>query len=708
MEDWAGPSAGEPCRLLHASLFGPFTLRTAHGAEIIIANRRARALLAMLCLAPGEALERDYVSKLLWPGRFQEQARASLRQSLLSLDKLLGPVAAGVLHVSHRRIAIDPARIHSDLAELEAALADGRAADARGMLVAIGNRPLLDQMDLGDPFREWLTAQRRHVESRLQIAIDGALATLERDGHSAERTLLVDAWRACVSALAVRQDRKARIAVLPFELHDAIGGPFFLADGIVEELTFRLGGISALAVVGRTSVMSVAGSGRTLPEMAAALNVSHLIEGNVHRFPEGIRVNLGLIDGRSGTAIWSERYNGTLADVMGSRDIIGSRLVAGLCEALGVDAPPALARRMTTNREAYALYLQGRALFMKTLGDNVITKAIERLEQALRIDPDFAECWAALAEAHLYSATFTPTPDRLERGEAMAHCARRAIALDPSQGYARVTLAVYEFTRHNAVAALDLALEAYRLAPNNSEVAVRLGAFLLFLGRPRAALPYIEAAIERDPVHGRNYATLCAAHLCLGDLDRAVDAAQSMADLGFPAGPLAIAHAARGDHQRAVEIYYDLRMLFGTMIMRPPGMPPIDDAARDAYFLFAAKGVCSGDAEARAAYCRMLDALHRTMADPYDISIAYPAIFMGHADLVMKIYGEQPNLSNLFGLMHLWAEVDPIRRTVEHPDFMAFAQRIGFVAAWEKHGWPDRMPRPDGLSLPPLDRPHAG
>jgi hypothetical protein len=164
-----------------------------------------------------------------------------------------------------------------------------------------------------------------------------------------------------------------------------------------------------------------------------------------------------------------------------------------------------------------------------------------------------------------------------------------------------------------------------------------------------------------------------------------------MADLGFPAGPLAIAHAAMGEHDRAVEIYYDLRTLLGTMIMRPPGMPPLDDAARDAYFLFAAKGVCSGDAEARAAYCRMLDGLHQTMADPYDISIAYPALYTGHADLVMKIYSEQPNLSNLFGLMWLWSDVDPIRRTVEHPDFMGVAERIGFVAAWKKHGWPERM-----------------
>ncbi|CAN5449881.1 hypothetical protein BH09PSE4_BH09PSE4_04560 [soil metagenome] len=681
----------EPGDTLRVCLFGGFAMTTLAGGEIPISNRRARALLAMLCLAPGEALERNYVSKLLWPGRFQAQARASPRQCLSSLDKVLAPWADGVLDVSHGRIRINPLRIRSDLADVEVALAQGRARDALGLLSHIGNRPLLDQMDVGEPFREWLAAQRQHVERRLQLGVDGVLAALEREGNVAGRAELSDAWRACGRAPALQQDRKVRIAVLPFEQYDAIGEPLFLAEGVVEELTFRLGSVPALAVIGRTSVISVAGGGRTLPEMASALDASYLVEGTARRFTDGIQVDLRLIDGSSGTEIWADRYDGTVSDAIGSRQVIGSHFMAALCTAIGVDAPPAPVRRMTTNRDAYALYLQGRALTMRTIGDDVIAKAIDRLEQALRIDPEFAECWAALAEAHLYSATFTPTPDRAERAEQMANCARRAIALDASQGYARVTLAVYEFTQHNAVAALDLAYEAHRLAPNDSEVAIRLGAFLLFLGRPRAALRYIDAAIERDPVHGRNYATLCAAHLCLGDFDRAVAAGQSMADLGFPAGLLAIAYAARGENERAVETYYALRALLGTMIMRPPGMPPIDDAARDAYFMFAAKGVCSGDAEARAAYCRMLDGLHLTMADPYDISIAYPAIFMGHAELVMKIYTEQANLSNLFGLMSLWADVDPICRTVEHPGFMEFAERIGFVAAWEKYGWPERL-----------------
>ncbi|MDK2762299.1 MAG: hypothetical protein KYX64_13190, partial [Sphingopyxis sp.] len=571
--------------VVNASLFGCFTLTAPDGTEVAIPSRRARALLAMLCLTPGDALERDYISKLLWPGRFQAQARASLRQCLLGLDKILAPLAGDLLDVSHGRIAVNPRRVETDLGRLETALADGRVDEASALLIAAANRPLLDQIDLGDPFRDWLAARRTYVEGRLQIAVGRALAMRERAGDVAGRDRLTEAWRASGRASDAGRGEAIRIAILPFVQHDAVGGAFLLADGVADELGYRLGAIGSLALVGRTSVANVAAAGGTLPAIATALRASHLIEGTVHRLADGIRVDIRLIDGDTGTAIWSDRYEGTVADAIGSRQILGSHLVSGLCTALGIEGHRAPARRMTANRDAYALYLQGRALFMKTLGDDVIGKAIERLERALEIDPDFAECWAALAEAHLYSATFTPTLDRDERAAKMADCARRAIALDPSQGYARVTLAIYEFTRHNAVAALDLAYEAHRLAPNDSEVGIRLGGFLLFLGRPRAALPYILAAIEQDPVHGRNYVTLCAAYLCLGDFDRAVAAGQSMADLGFPAGPLAVAHAVRGEHDRAVEIYYGMRTLLGTFIMPPPGVSQIDDAARDAYFM---------------------------------------------------------------------------------------------------------------------------
>jgi len=643
-------------------------------------------------------MERDHVSKLLWPGRFQAQARASLRQCLLGLDRTLKSQNSPLLEPSHKFLEIDPLVVRSDFGELMDALNERRIKEACALLNAIGNKPILDQMDFGEQFRAWLAMQRKHVESQLQIAVSRALVALDREGDMDAHAQLSEAWLACGRVDGRRWDGKIRIAVLPFEQRDAVGGPFFLAEGVVEELGSRLSGVSALAVVGRASVASVADSGRTIPALASALGVSHLVEGSVERFADGIRITLRLVDGPTGIRIWSDRYHGTLAAVMESRPRIGANIIAGLCKAIGVEAHTRPARTMTASRDAYSLYLQGRALTYRAIGDGVLDKAIELLEQALELDPDFAECWTALAEAHVNTIVFTPRLDRVARSRLMADCAARAIELDARQGHAHAMLGIQEWTLGNPVSALDHAYEAYRLEPNNADVTARLGSFLLYIGHSQAALPYIEEAIEQDPVYGRNFAMLCAAHFSLGNLEAALAAGQRMIDLGMPGMWLAVIQAALGHNEKAVETYFRQRLLMNTVILPPAGLAPMSDEARDAYWTIASSGICSGKAEDRSNYCQLLDGLHMAMPDPCDPTIALPAIWMGHAELVMTLYRKQIHPANMLGFMSLWTDVEPIRQTRLHPGFLSFAKDIGLIAAWEKYGWPDLLPRPSHLN----------
>lgn len=482
------------------------------------------------------------------------------------------------------------------------------------------------------------------------------------------------------------------IAVLPFQTFDEVGGEFFLAEGVVEEVSSRLGAISDISLVGRTSIGVVTTQGLTSPEIARKLNVSHLIEGAVHRTSQIINITIRLIDGQSGTEVWSQRLDGEIEDFIDSRQTISASILESLGKALGVEPSPAPAARMTKDRDAYALYLQGRALIQRGMVEGAIAKAVELLEHALELDPEFAECWTALAEAHIHITVYTPCLERVERSEQAATCARRALELDPGQGYALAILSIHEWTCFNPAGALEYAMEAYRLEPNNADVTLRLGSSLLYLGRTREALPYIEAAIEQDPVYGRNYAMLCAAHLNLGNIEAALSAGQSMVDLGIPGLHFAVAQAVAGDHEGAFATYYDARRFIGTLIMSPPGSTEVSDEARDYYLMTAAKGVCSGNAEDRQIYCNILEMLHQTLPEPYDQSVAWPAIWMGHSGLVMKLYRECIHPANMPGLMSLWADVEPINRTRNHPDFMSFAEDIGMVEAWEKFGWPDLIP----------------
>lgn len=587
-------------------------------------------------------------------------------------------------------MSLEPGCLESDLFALESVLFADDPEAAIVALLAIGNRPLLQGSSLNPAFDDWIATRRAHVDARLRARLSETI----RKSSEATSVPLLEAARARFPSFRALDGvaPQTRIAVLPFQQIDSIGGDLFLADGIVDELSTRLAEIAGIALAGRTSVAVVVDKGGTLTQTASDLGVTYLIEGEVRRDQSGVAVRLALIRGESGTEVWSERLSGSIAELFESRKVIGANVIAAICRALGLTPSPAPSRSMTGDREAYALYLQGRAMIQKIGVEGAYARGIEFLEQALEIDPTFAECWTALANAHIMTAATTPSLERVAQSAEAARCAERAIALDPGQGHAFSIIGIHEWTRSNPARGLEMAFEAYARDPNDADVCSRLGSCLLYLGKAREALPYVEEAVDRDPVYARNYAMLTSAYLSLGEVDKALAAGQRMADLGTPALWLALAQLAAGENAAAVQTHYDMRIYLGSAIMRPPGVPPMDETARDAYFAFAARGIYSGNEEDRRAYCRMLDGLHATMPDPYDSSILFPAIWMGHTELVIKAYSECIHPANMFGLMSLWIDIDPINRTVRDPGFMKFSEAIGMVEAWERFGWPDLIP----------------
>ncbi len=680
-----------------AGLFGAFRVHSNCGREIEFANRRARALLAMLLLEPGEPLRRSYICKVLWAGRFEAQARASLRQCLLALSRTFEEFGTPVLKATRTEISLHDGIVSTDLEELEAVLRSGESETICNCLQEIGAKPLLEQFQFGPEFQEWLEIRRKKTEQLLGSLVRDHLAKLATEDRNEERENVIEVWSrrqpdSSIPSSVIGSDGKIPLAVIPFPQIDPDGGNSMLAEGVVDELITILGRVRGLLVTGRTSSAQYANTALPLPKIATELGVAYLVEGSVELHDGNARINVRLIDGRTGFESWSYQYDGSVANIFALREQAALEVTAGICDTLNIDGQRAKSRTMTANREAYSLYLQGRALTHRAIGENILSTAITLLEQAVELDPDFAEGWTALAEAHVYKAVYTPCMDRIAESRKMAALATTAIEKDPQQGHARAMLAIHEWTLNNPTRAIELAHEAYDLDPVNPDVCIRLGSFLLYIGRTKDAAPYIERALRQDPVHGRNYAMLSTLYLNLGDIDAAIAAGQRMSDLGFPSMWHGIALAASGDHDRAVETYRQTRRLMNTVMFPPAGSELMTDAAMDIYWAIAAKGCCSGKSEDRLVYSRMLDSLHGSMHDPYDPSIAIPAIWLGHADLACKIYGECIHPANMFGLMGLWTDVAPIRNIRLSPGFLPLAEKIGLVEAWETFGWPDLMP----------------
>ncbi len=687
------PSDAGMLKPLRAVLFGRFQLLAPDGTEIAIGGKRPQAVMAMLCINPGTSVDRDHLSELLWPGKFRAHSRASLRQVLLSLNKLLAPLHPDFLTVTRDRVAVNADAVRSDLFELEQALGSGSPACASGLLLSIGGKQLLDQLNLGEPFNQWLADERAGIEQRLETAVEDALAECRRRSDHLEEGRLRDAWhlRDSTSALS-GSDRRVRIAVLPLHSLNENESHDHIAQGLFDELITTLGQIPELLVAGRTSSLNARQLEQRIPKIARALRVSYLLESSIQRQDDQLRIHVSLIDGHHGFELWSESYRGSTTNFFEFQDELARSVSREVARVLKLDPARPGPKKTGPSQAALALYLQGRALTMRAIGDGVLARAVELLEKSLRIDPHFAAGWTALAEAYVYTTVYTPCLDRLAKSSRMAECALKAIELDPNQGHARAMLGIHRWTENDPVGALDLAHEAHRLEPDNPDVTLRLGAFLLYIGRTREALPYIESAIDLDPVNGRNFAMLSVAHLNLGNLEAAIAAGQRMVDLGMPSMWLAVATAASGDRKLAVEQYRQTRLLMNTVIFPPAGTRPLPGPALHTYWRIASRGVCSGRAVHRKVYCAMLDYLHATLPDPCDTSIVAPAIWMGYSEMVFKTLGTQITPANMYCLMSLWADIEPIRQTRLHPDFLPFAERIGLVAAWEKYGWPDLLP----------------
>ena len=95
------------------------------------------------------------------------------------------------------------------------------------------------------------------------------------------------------------------IAVLPFEDMSSSADSTAFTGGVHGDILAALSRINNLKVISRTSVLQYRGTSQTIPDIAAALNVTHVLEGNVRRAGDRVRIGVQLIDAASDEQMWA-------------------------------------------------------------------------------------------------------------------------------------------------------------------------------------------------------------------------------------------------------------------------------------------------------------------------------------------------------------------------------------------------------------------
>jgi TolB-like protein/class 3 adenylate cyclase len=296
---------------------------------------------------------------------------------------------------------------------------------------------------------------------------------------------------------------KPSLVVLPFVNMSDDPKQEYFSDGITEDLTSALSTISSLFVIARNSAFTYKDKAVKVQEVGKELGVQYVLEGSVRKTNDQVRITAQLIEATTGYHLWSEQYDRPLKDIFALQDEIVQKIVSTLKLQLTLREQGYVVRKTTNNLEAYDAYLRGLEAWNR-FTQETNAQARQLFEQAIALDPWYAEAYARLSRTFSSEWAFqwSPDPQTLERALVLA---QQAVALDDSLPEAHKELAYTYLYKRQHEQALTAAKRGIALAPNDAEGYAELGLILNYAGQSEEAIGLLKKAIRLNPRYPVNY-----------------------------------------------------------------------------------------------------------------------------------------------------------------------------------------------------------
>jgi TolB-like protein/Flp pilus assembly protein TadD len=360
-------------------------------------------------------------------------------------------------------------------------------------------------------------------------------------------------------------ERKS-VAVLPFVNLSGDPDNEYFSDGVTGDIINHLSRIADLKVISRTSVMQYKGTTRSLREIGDELGVATVLEGEVQRIGDRVRINAQLIDAETDAHLWGEQYNRELTDVFAIQSDVAQQIALALKTTLTAAEKVRIEERPTESLEAYDNYLRGRYFWnQRTLV--AFDSAIDYYNRAILLDPNYARAYAGLAETYVLLPEYSgrSMPEALPLARAAIE---RARTLDPdlAETYAASAYVKFHFEWNYDAAELDY-LKAIELDPDYATAHQWYVELLGTTGRLNEALAEAQKAVELDPLSPAANHALRAVLAYAGNPDEGIPGQLRALDIAPDFAPaiylLAITYVMKGDYTAAAPVFDRVAALTG-------------------------------------------------------------------------------------------------------------------------------------------------
>lgn len=609
--------------MVELRILGPTELRGSDGALVhsFLTGPKRLALLAHLTLVqPGSFIRRDRTLHLFWHDRDQRAARNALSNMLHQIRRSLGPEV--LRSRGMEEVGMDPEHLWCDALAFQRAIEEQRweeAADLyRGELLeglhVPGAGPGLGQwLDLErdrlrrahgkvhrtlaeeaekegrhpDAARHWralateepfdpepilrlttvleASGQRSQALAAAREHVNVVHRELGAEAHPDVRRRIGDLEEGRVARPTGRGERPT-LAILSFQELGGEGDDGVFASGLHQDLITRLSGWSGLRVTSRSSVLRLDGD-HSVSTVARTLGVSAVLEGAIRHGAGRVRLNVRLVDARTGMHLWAESYDRRLAtgDLL---DIQGD-LAERIAEHLQARLSPSEKRRTTEwtpteDLEAYRLIAYGRRA-LSARSEHGMREGVEHFRRAVSEDPESAVAWVGIADALtlLHDYGYEAPESVLPKAE---HAILQALKLDPKLAEAHTSQGRLHTTRREGPAAIDALRRAVELKPSYAEAHNRMSWVAQLVGDARGGLEAAERAVELDPLSAESVVNLALGHLTTGSFEVANREALRVRELEpeYSTAPFyqSLALYRAGRHEEAVELLDDLEAVW--------------------------------------------------------------------------------------------------------------------------------------------------